>query len=1052
MNLSELSIKRPVFAWMLMAGLIIFGWLSFHELGVSQLPDVDFPVVNVSVSLVGAAPEVMESQVVDPIEDAIMGIQGIRNITSNSSQASGNVSVEFDVDRNIDQAVQEIQTRVAQVQKNLPVNIDPISVKKTNPEDQPLVHLVLTTDGSAMSRAELMSYARNVLFDQFSTVDGVGDIGLSGYVDPNLRVWLSTAKLKKYEITADDVISAIQSEHIEIPAGRLENDNGETNLRLLGEATTPEDFGKLAIKARGGGTSYKPILIRDVAKVEEGLADVRRISRYNDQLSVGLEIMKQHGSNAVEVSANVRERLAQVQPTLPKGLKLDIRMDTTKFINDSVHELEFTLLLSALLTSIVCYIFLGSWTSTFNVLMAIPTSVVGTFCAIKYFGFTLNTFTLLGLSLAIGIVVDDAIMMLENIVRHREMGAPKKLAALRGSKEITFAAIAATIAIAAIFVPVVFMKGIIGRYFYQYGVTVTCAVLLSLLEALTLTPMRCSRFLRIGHAQWWLPRAMDRMMATLAEMYSRVLATLLNHRWKVVAAALVFFVVSCLSVKYIKTELIPAQDQSMILLRMKGPVDSSLAYTNERALILEKYLKTVPEIDAYSSVVGGFGGDAVNQGMMFVTLVDPSKRKLSQKEVIDKIRPEFKKRIKGMQVFVQDMSMRGFSSGRGFPVEFTVQGPDWDILAKSTLDLVEKMQASPSLADVNTDYQLGMPEVRIIPNRAKLAQHAVAVSTVTKAVNELVGGYVLPSTNRYGKSGHRWDIRVRLVGDDRDQTAQLNTINVRNNMGELIPLSQLVDLKTAPALQSISRRNRERAISVYGNLAAGHSQKEAMQIVTDLAQKSLPSGYHIVMTGNAQTMNESFVSLIVALGLGILVAYMVLSSQFNSFIHPVTVLLALPFSLSGAFLALWMTHQSLNIFSMIGLILLMGIVKKNSILLVDFTNQVRSKHPTVREALLEACPIRLRPIIMTSVATIAGALPAAFAFGPGAETRVPMAVAMIGGVAVSTLLTLFVVPCAYSLFAKLESRPENSENISLPKYESGRKRSAADEKKTLTAS
>jgi HAE1 family hydrophobic/amphiphilic exporter-1 len=1023
MSLPEISIRRPVFAWMLMLGLIIFGWISFRDLGISQLPDVDFPVVGVSLSLNGASPEVMESQVVDPVEDAIMGIQGIRNISSNSQQGSANISVEFEVNRNIDVALQEIEARIAQVQKALPVDLNPVTVRKTNPEDQPIMRLVLSSKGSTMSRGEMMSYARNVLFDQFSTVSGVGDIGMSGYVDPNLRVWLSVAKLKEYQLTADDVLQTIQNEHNEIPAGRLENDKTEMNVRLLGEARSPDEFSRMLVNNRGGGANYRPLTLGQVARVEEGLADVRRIARYMGEPAVGLEIFKQHGSNAIEVAQSVRKRLEEVRSGMPTGLDLDVRQDTTKFISDSVRELEFTLVLSALLTSFVCFLFLGSFSSTLNVLMAIPTSIIGSFIALRFFKFTLNTFTLLGLSLAIGVVVDDAIMMLENIVRHREKGEKRKMAAILGSREITFAAVAATIAIVAIFLPVVFMKGVIGRYFFQYGLTVTVAVLLSLLEALTLTPMRCSRYLTVAHASWWLPKAVDAFMSRLAASYERLLQVVLQHPKKILSGALVFFGLSLLILRSVPSELIPPQDQSQILLRLKGPVHASLAYTDEKTRAIEKYLSGLPEVTAYTSVVGGFGGDAVNQGMLFVSLTDRNKRKLSQAQVIEKVRKDLREQVKGIRVFVQDLSLRGFSSSRGYPVEFTVQGPAWETLTASTENLMEALKERAPLADVNTDFQAGMPEVKIIPDRMKMATHGVSLNAVSTAVNALVGGAVLNSANRYTKGDHRWDIRVRLVSEDRTRSEQLKDLHVRNNRGELISLSKLVELKETPAFQTISRRNRERAIAVYANLAPGHSQKQALESVAKIAKEVLPNGYHISLSGNAQAMRESFMSLFVALILGVFVSYMVLASQFNSFVYPLSVLLALPFSVSGAFIALKLGHQSINIFSIIGLILLMGIVKKNSILLVDFTNSVRNGGETnVKTALLKACPVRLRPILMTSIATIAGAVPAALALGPGAETRVPMAIAMIGGVAASTLLTLFVVPCAYLGLARFESK------------------------------
>ncbi|MDB5038748.1 MAG: acriflavin resistance protein, partial [Bacteriovoracaceae bacterium] len=576
MNLSEISIRRPVFAWMIMVGLIIFGALSFKRLGVSQLPDVDFPVVGISLSLPGAAPEVIESQVIDPVEDAVMEIGGIRNITSNSQQSSGSISIEFELDRNIDTAIQEVQDRIAQARSLLPVDLIAPTVRKTNPEDQPILWIALVSDGSA-SLMDSMMYARNYLYDQFGTVPGVGDINLGGYVDPALRVWVDLDKMNKYELTADDILQAIETEHVEVPAGRIENSSHEWNVRLMGEAVNPTDFGKIRINKRSVlGTNYRPQQISDVATVEESTVDIRKIARFNGQPAVGLGILKQHGSNAVEVAKLVREKVKEIAPTIPKQFKLSIRSDSTRFIKQSVDELNFMLLLSALLTSLVCYLFLGSWTSTMNVLMAIPTSIVGAFIVIYFFGFTLNTFTLLGLSLAIGVVVDDAIMMLENIVRHRELGEKKREAALKGSKEITFAALAATIAVAAIFLPVIFMKGVIGRYLYQYGITVTAAVGLSLIEALTLTPMRCSQYLKVQHQSGGFAGKVDALFHRLAGFYQKILGVLLLNRWKTIFVTLALFFASLIIGKHLDLEMMPAQDQSQIMLRFKGKVGSSL--------------------------------------------------------------------------------------------------------------------------------------------------------------------------------------------------------------------------------------------------------------------------------------------------------------------------------------------------------------------------------------------------------------------------------------------------------------------------------------------
>ncbi len=1010
-----------------MAAIIVFGMISFTRLGISQLPDVDFPVVSISITENGSAPEIIESQILDPIEDAIMQIDGIQQITSTAQQSSGQIAVQFDLGRDVDVAMQEIQDRINQVRNLLPTDMFPPTLRKTNPEDQPILWMTLTSVDPSTKLMDMMIYTKDTLYDQFSTVTGVGNIVEGGYVDPALRVWADLDKMYKYNLTSGDLITAIQAEHQEGPSGSLQNDKKEYFVRVLGEAPTAKEFGKITLQNRANqGVNYIPTPIHKIATVEEGTADIRRISRSNGLLAVGLGVIKQHGSNAVEVADLVKKKVDFIRPTLPKQYRLDVRSDNTRFIRQSVSELEFTLVLSALLTSIVCYLFLGSISSTINVLLSIPTSIVGTFIAFYFFNFTLNTFTLLGLSLAIGIVVDDAIMMLENIVRHREMGQKRKVAALNGAEEITFAALAATIAVVAIFVPVVFMKGIIGRYFFQYGITVTVAVLLSLLEALTLTPMRCAAFLSVNHTGKGVAGFVDRAFHKLSSAYQKVLSKLLATRWTkiaTVAAALIFFAASCLIAKRLPGEMMPAQDQSQMLLRVKLPVGTSLPVTDALVKRIEKYLLSQPEVAGVFSAVGGFGGDAVNQGQAFVTLVDADKRKLNQTQLIKKFRSELHKQNKGAEIVVQDLSLRGFAATRGFPVEFIIQGPDWEKLTDVTFQIMDKMKKSGVVVDVNTDVQQNMPEAQITPNREKLAEHAVTLSTVTQALNALTGGAILTGTTEYTKGRHRYEIEVRLIASQRDKLPDISHIQLRNNRGDVTPLSSVVNVNVKPSLMLISRLNRARAITVYANPAPGHSQQEAMAFTEKTAKSFLPPGYFIKMTGSSQSFQESFQSLMWALALGILVSYMVLASQFDSFIHPVTVLMALPFSFSGAFIGLWLGHQSINMYSLIGFILLMGIVKKNSILLVDFTNQVRDEGMDVKSALLKACPIRLRPILMTSVATVAGALPEALSIGPGAETTIPMAISIIGGVIASTVLTLFVVPCVYSLFTRLE-RPD----------------------------
>ncbi len=620
MSLSEISIRRPVFAWMLMAGLIVFGGLCFMQMGISQLPDVDFPVVTVNIRLDGAAPEVIETEIVDLVEDAVMGIEGVQTVTSQSENGEGSIVIEFDLSRNIDLALDNVQAKLSQIQSRLPREITAMTVSKTNPEDQPI--MLVTLESSKYPLRDLMYFVSDRLRGQFAMVKGVGDVTLGGYVDPNLRIWPKVEKLKSYDLTVSDIVSAVKNEHAEQPAGKIENSTNDRMffVRTMGEATTVDQFGDILINQRGGKPNYRPIRLKEVARIEDGTADIIRINRANGVPGVGLGILKQRGTNAVEVGKAIREKIAQIQKTLPDGMTLNVNYDSTKYIEEAVKELNFTLVLSALLTALVCWAFLGSWSSTINVLFSIPTSVLGTFIFLYFAGFTLNTFTLLGLSLAIGIIVDDAIMVLENIIRYHEHGENKVTAALLGSKEITFAALAATISIVAIFLPVVFMKGIIGKFFFQFGVTITVAVLLSLLEALTLTPMRCSQFMATEERTTYIGRGIESCLALITKGYVKTLNWTLQNRLKVISASTVFFLASMTTVAALNKEFLPSEDQSRFNIRLKVPVGSSLTYADTKFKEVEKCLKARREIDRYVLQIGGGSPAAGFKGSGLVTM------------------------------------------------------------------------------------------------------------------------------------------------------------------------------------------------------------------------------------------------------------------------------------------------------------------------------------------------------------------------------------------------------------------------------------------------
>lgn len=1036
MRLSDISIKNSVFAWMLFFAFIIFGLISFDRMGISQLPDVDFPVVNVALTLQGAAPEIMETTVVDPVEDALSSVEGVTRITSVSKTGVANITIEFELDRNIDSALQEVQTKVAQAQRLLPTNVDPPVISKTNPDDQPIIWLALTYEKN--DPYFMMSYAKDYLKDRFTLVPGVGDIILGGYTDPALRVWVKPSALNRYHISVNDVLSTITSQHSEIPGGFIQTPQNAFNVRTMGEAKTVPEFNQLVISSRTGQITQDPsniVRIGQVARVEENLAEVYRISRFDGVQALGLGIKKQLGSNAVAVARGIKDQIKAIQDQLPPGMKLQVNFDSSRFIEQAVHELVKHLMLAVLLTSFVCWVFLGSWTATMNVLLAIPTSIMGAFIGLYFAGFTLNTFTLLGLTLAIGIVVDDAIMVLENIFRHNEKGEGQIESAIVGAREITFAAVAATAAIIAIFLPVAFMKGVIGKFFLQYGVTISLAVLLSLLESLTITPMRCSTFVHQGERSTLLGRSFEKMMVQGKVLYGRSLAFTLRHRAVILIASLVFVAVSFYSISFLNKELTPAQDQSLFIMRLMTPIGSSLQFTNTRAAQVEKWLKSRKEIAHWYVAVGGTGGSGgsdTNTGFMFVTMNDKGQRgtdpstgkELTQQQFMSLARKELAK-IPDLKVFMLDLSSRGFSTGRGYPIEFVLQGPDWDKLAELNVQLKKAMADSKLMVDIDSDYLEGMPEIQIVPNRLQAALHGLSIESIGTTVNALIGGV---KNGQYTKNGHRYDIYVQLE-KEQDPRNEINRLLIGNDRNNLIPISRVTSVVQKPSLQQISRANRQRAITIYANLIPGASQQAALDFIKQKSHE-LPPTYFIEQSGAAKTFQESFQSLLLAFTLGLFVAYMVLATQFNSFLDPITILMALPFSFSGAFFALIATGQSINMYSMIGLLLLMGIVKKNSILLIDFTNAVRDRDKkNAHEALLEACPIRLRPIIMTSFATIAAAVPSAVGTGAGSETFRPMAITLIGGVFVSTLLTLYIVPITYSLFDRFRKTGHRKQEV-----------------------
>jgi len=1104
MRLAELSIRNPVFAVMVGAAMMVFGWMGYREMGISQFPEIDFPVVSIVITREAASPEIMDGDVTDVVEDAVASVEGVEYTMSESLEGRSITTVYFQLGRNIDVAMQDVQNAVSAARRKLPTDIDPPVISKINPANLPVAWLTLS---GAYPVGKIGDIAEKEIKPLLSSLPGVGGVQFAGLQERNVRVHVDRDKLRQFNLSAEDVRMAIQRQHAELPAGYIKSQQVEFNLRVKGDAVSLGELGRLVVTQKAGQT----IRLDDVAVVADSTVDKRGLARYNRLPAVAIGVRKAIGGNLVAVCDAVREEMPKLARLLPRGIDMAMPVDSSRFVRENIEELKLTLILGVLLTAVVCYLFLGSLETTINICLSIPTSLLGTFFFLNYAArwiglepFTLNLMTLLGLSLSVGVVVDDAILVLENIHRHREMGKDSRRSARDGSREIGFAAIAATLSILAIFLPVAFLSGTIGRFFFQFGVTVGVAVMLSLVSALTITPMLCSLsretakaggwraalamslFLttvlivaRLGFpqiawlqpwvwpvtslAEWsglprpatpwtWLvepvgdfalaftilaggppvysfldrrlfrPAVLDpfsRGVDMIALAYGRILALSLAM-WPVVmgaSGALIVFTAAFFALGWLGRELIPSEDQSRLVVRVIGPVDANIEQISNLLGVCEDRLAEMSEVEGVLSTVGTDSGLLMNEADLFVQLVPRASRSRSQREMLDLIRRKFSE-VRDIHVIVRDQSTEGFTAQEGYPIDFSIQG-DWEILPGLAHELLERMeqdrdpQGRPVFQDLDTSHRPGKPELRLYPDRDKLALLGIPVARLADSMNLLVGG---ERVGKFTDRGRRYDIRVKLREQQTATPEELMDLNLRLGDNRLVPVKDLVDqdkVRIVPATPVITRYNHQRNIEITANPGPGIAQGEALDRARKIAAEILPAQVTLVELGNAQAMRETIDSLVFALVLGIVVAYMILGVQFNSFVHPLTVLLAMPFALTGAVVALWWTGDTLNMMSLIGLVLLMGLVKKNSIILVDYANSLAKSGLTPEKAVLEASPVRLRPILMTSIATVAGAVPAAFGYGPGAETRAPMARAIIGGIVVSTMVTLVLVPVFY---------------------------------------
>lgn len=1005
MTLPEISIKRHVLAWMLSAVLVLFGLVSFDRIGVDRYPYIDFPMISVTTVLPGANPEIIDASITNLIETAVNAVPGIEHVQSDSSPGASVVRITFQLTKNIDVAFNEVQAKVNQVLRNLPDDADPPVVAKVEFGAIPIMWIALTGDRTIQ---QLNQYARTIIKKRLENIDGVGEVRIGGKRERTIRVNLDIERMNAYGITTQDLIRAFQGEHFQMPGGFLVGDTNEYLIKLDLEFHQPDDLRQMIVAYRDGA----PIRLSDIAKVEDGLADNRRLARFNDEPAVALGIVKVTGANAVAIIDAVNKRLnEEIIPQLPPGMKISIASNDADLINELVNALEEHLLLGTLLTALVVWLFLKSLRATAIIALAIPVSLLGAVAVMYFFGYTFDTMTLLGLLLLIGIVVDDAIVVLENIYRHREDIDPDpKSAALNGTNQVVFAVMAASLTLVSIFAPVVFMQGVIGSFFRSFAVVITFGVLVSLFVSVTLTPMLCSRYLQVSKQHGLIYRFLEGGFRALERLYRRLLHGALSFRWLVVVLTIIAVWPSGFFMGQLGKGFLPEEDEGRFLVSFKTPLGSTLEYTDQRLAEVEKVLARHKEIASWLSTIGTGEAGQANRGDIFIRLTPRETRDLHMYRIIDQLRDELAQ-IPGIKAFPSPVPPLG--GQRGEPLQFVLLGPDVASVAEWSRTLQQKLNTMPEMGSVDLDLQLELPQLTLHIDRTRAQDIGLSTRDIALAVNVLAGGMDVAKYNDLPGDGERYDVRLKAREGSFRAPDDLNRIYLRGRDGKLVRLDTVATLKQGIGPAVVTRFD----VRYSGNFFATPkiSEGAAAEIVKQTAAELLPPGYKVKMIGRAEEFEKTGKYMLFAFVSAIVLVYMVLASQFDSFIQPFVIMVAQPLAIVGGVAGLWLAGMSLNIFSMMGLVLLMGLVAKNSILLIDLTNQLRAQGKSISEALLEACPLRLRPVLMTSMTVIIVMLPAALGFGAGADTNGPLAVAVIGGMLSSTLLTLVVVPAVYSL-------------------------------------
>jgi multidrug efflux pump len=1017
MKLSDIAINRPVLASMMSAALVLFGVLGYTRLSVREFPDVDPPIISVNTVLPGANPQVVESAVTDILEEELSTVEGLRTLTSASAEQSSNITLEFNLDRDVESAAQDVRDKVSRVRGRLPEEILEPVVAKQEADADPFFWLALS--GANYDLLQLSDLADRLVKSRLQTLPGVGQAGIYGERRFSMRVWLSAAELAARGLTVQDVEDAIRTRSVEIPSGRIESERREFSVRSLGELKTPGEFADMVVDNSSG----QLVRLRDLGTVELGPEDERSALRYNSTPAVAIGVIRQSKSNLVEVADAIHAELPAIRRGLPPGIELHVAFDQSVFVRRSIREAEETLIIAGILVVIIIFVFLRNLRATIIPGLAIPASIIATFAIMNVLGFSINNLTLLALTLAIGIVVDDAIIVLENAYRHQEeLGEDPKTAALNGTREIAFAVIATTISLVAVFTPLAFLKGATGRLFNEFGIAVAGSVVISGFVALTLTPMLCAQILRVPKQHGRVFKALERGFDSLSRRYAQTLRWALTHKAIVLAGALATVLLAGGMFKVLKREFVPAEDKGWFFMFVLAPQGATVQFTDSYMKRVEEILGRTKEIEGYFTITGGFV--PVNQGIAFVRLTDWAERDRKVWDVIGEVQPQLFG-VPGVLAFANNPPAFGF----GQPVQFVVQHPDFDSLQAGMGALMARAQKITGLVNMDVDLRINKPELTVSFDRDRAEDLGIPVRDIATTLQTMLGGREVSTFTRANKL---YDVIVQLRPEERATPADMSGLYLRGRQGELVQLDAVAHVNEGVGPQALNHFNRVRSFTLSAGLAPGFTLGEAIDSLRAAANEVLPGGSTTALAGESRELEESGNALYFAFFLALVVVFMVLASQFESLVHPFTVLLAVPLAVTGALVTLKLAGSTLNLYSQIGMILLIGIVTKNSILLVEYANQLREKGSDLIPAMLESGRIRLRPILMTSFSTIMGAMPIALGLGAGSISRRPLGYGIVGGVVFSTFLTLYLVPVGYVLLDRLRQRERHDLKADQP--------------------